>query len=99
MDLTAAVLLYFVLFGAIGMLIGGRKGRPIAGLLWAMVLGPIGWLLMALLPAASANTVKAGSCPHCGGVVAIDQAKCNHCGNALTWIKGKAYRPSRPVAA
>jgi hypothetical protein len=62
-----------------------------------MVLGPIGWLLMALLPAR--GTTKATTCPHCDGVLPINQAVCNHCGNRLTWISGKAYRPSRAAAA
>lgn len=50
METVVAYLVYFVLFGAIGFLIGQRKGRPFAGLVWAMILGPFGWLLMALLP-------------------------------------------------
>jgi len=55
MDGFILLLLYFICFGAIGWLIGQRKGRPVAGLLWSMVLGPIGWLLMFLLPAASSG--------------------------------------------
>lgn len=50
METVVLYLVYFVLFGAIGFLIGQRKGRPFAGLVWAMILGPFGWLLMALLP-------------------------------------------------
>ncbi len=50
METIVLCLVYFVLFGAIGFLIGQRKGRPFAGLVWAMILGPFGWLLMALLP-------------------------------------------------
>lgn len=44
------VLLYFILFGAIGLDIGQRKGRPLAGLIWSMLLGPIGWLLIFIGP-------------------------------------------------
>ena len=40
----------FICFGAPGFLIGAKKGRPLAGLLWGMVLGPIGWLVVWLGP-------------------------------------------------
>jgi hypothetical protein len=40
---------------------------------------------------------RATNCPHCGQLVPIDQEQCNHCLNRITWIKGKAYRPSRPA--
>lgn len=90
------LLVCFILFGAIGWLIGQRRGRPVAGLLWAMLLGPIGWLLMFLLP--SQASPKATACPHCGGVLPVQQVKCNHCGNVVTWMRGRAYRPSRAVA-
>lgn len=50
MDLFVLTLLWFVLFGAIGMLIGAKKGRALAGLVFSMLLGPIGWLLIFLGP-------------------------------------------------
>lgn len=83
----------FIFFGAIGVLIGQRKGRPLAGMVWGMLLGPFGWLLMALLPHSGA--AKRRACPHCGGVVALEQTRCNHCGNAIRWYQGKAFKPSR----
>lgn len=86
-------LAYFVVFGAIGALIGQRKNRAFAGFLWAMILGPIGWLLMALLPPAKNG--KATDCPHCGGVLPLNQSTCNHCGNKVTWLGTRPVRPSR----
>lgn len=50
MDLFVFTLSWFVLFGAIGLLIGSRKGRAAAGLIFSMLLGPIGWLLIFLGP-------------------------------------------------
>jgi hypothetical protein len=50
MDILFSLLVAFVLFGAIGMLIGQTKGRPTAGLIFSMLLGPIGWLLIFLGP-------------------------------------------------
>jgi hypothetical protein len=47
--------------GLVGWLIGNFvKGRPIAGLVWGLVLGPPGWLVLLMLyPGAI-------PCPHCG---------------------------------
>jgi hypothetical protein len=40
-----------VAFGAIGALIGWwRDGRWLAGLAWGLVLGPLGWLVIAFGP-------------------------------------------------
>lgn len=93
MDGFVIFLMYFIVFGSIGMLIGQKKGRVMAGLIWAMLLGPIGWLLVFMGP--DANAPKAAKCPICAGVVPVNQGQCNHCKNSLTWIKGKPYRPLR----
>lgn len=84
MTKTALLLAYFVIFGAIGMLIGVRKGRVVAGLIWAMLLGPIGWLIVLLGPNMTAP--KAVPCPFCAGAVPINQSQCNHCKNNLRWL-------------
>jgi hypothetical protein len=57
-----------------------------------MVLGPFGWLLVALLP--SAHEAKSARCPHCAGVLAVGSAQCGHCRNRVTWIRGRAVKPS-----
>lgn len=93
MNAIALLLAYFVIFGAVGMLIGQRKGRALAGLIWAMLLGPIGWAIVALGP--NMNAPKAVPCPFCAGAVPMNQAQCNHCKNALKWINGKVFRPAR----
>lgn len=95
-ETTAALTFYFVVVGAIGTLIGQRKQRPVGGLLWALVLGPIGWLFMFLLPAAKSS--KATTCPHCEGVLPFQQAACNHCGNRVTWLGQRPVKPSRAAA-
>jgi hypothetical protein len=93
MNLIVGILVYFVFFGSIGMLIGQRKGRAFAGFVWAMLLGPLGWLLVILGP--DMNAVKSTKCPHCGGVLPLNQGKCNHCENQIRWIQGRAFRPPR----
>lgn len=92
-------LLFFAVWafmmGGVGYLIGMNKGRPTAGVVWALILGPIGWLIMLLVPGSGGR--RATQCPHCGGVLPLQQPKCNHCGNAVTWIRDRAVRPSRAV--
>ncbi|MEO7916368.1 MAG: hypothetical protein ABIR16_01895 [Dokdonella sp.] len=38
-----------VFFIAVGALIGWRKGRLKAGIIWSAVLGPLGWLVVVLM--------------------------------------------------
>lgn len=38
-----------VFFIAVGAWIGWRKGRLKAGIIWSAVLGPFGWLVVALM--------------------------------------------------
>lgn len=38
-----------VFFVAIGAAIGFAKGRVVAGVVWSAVLGPFGWLVVALM--------------------------------------------------
>ncbi len=92
-DLFVFLLLGFVLFGAVGLLIGQRKGRPLAGLIWAMVLGPIGWLLILLGP--SRQDLNSTPCPHCGAALPIGEASCRQCGNPVRWLKRQAIKPPR----
>ncbi len=87
----------YLIYGAItlagAIALGVWKGRILASLVWSAVLGPIGWVIVALGPNLTAK--KSGDCPHCGGVVPISQTLCNHCGNKVLWIQGKARKPSR----
>ena len=91
------VLTYFVVFGAVGLLIGQHKGRALAGLFWAMILGPIGWLIIALGP--NFNEQKSKPCPHCGLVLPVNQKECNHCKNRVMWVKDRAYKQPPPASS
>lgn len=86
-------LVWFVVFGGVGMLIGQRRGRTLAGLVWAMLLGPIGWLIVMFGPDLSKP--KAAACPHCDGVLPVLQRTCNHCRNRVTWMNGRPVKASR----
>ncbi|HPG94626.1 MAG TPA: hypothetical protein PLR28_08745 [Dokdonella sp.] len=57
-----------------GALIGWIKGRLMAGILWAAVLGPIGWIVVAL------GRSNLPLCPECGKGNAAAAKACRHCG-------------------
>lgn len=46
----AAMFWWNLLFVAVGLLLGWWRGRWLEGVLWAWVLGPIGWIVIVLKP-------------------------------------------------
>jgi hypothetical protein len=58
----------------VGAIIGHAKGRWLAGLLWGVVLGPIGWLVIAL---SKGHYVE---CPECSRHNVPAAKACRHCG-------------------
>jgi hypothetical protein len=92
----APILFWAVVFGAVGQAIGARRGmRPIKGVLIGLILGPIGWILLALLPTSEEEQVRANRqqgrkrCPQCAEWVQRGAKVCPHCGYA-----GKKTSPS-----
>jgi len=61
----------------IGALIGKAKGRVGAGVFWAFLLGPVGWLIVAAGPNLKPK------CPYCKGTVIPSAVKCRNCGSEL----------------
>lgn len=80
-------LLAWVLCPLIGYMIGEKKGREVAGFLWGLFLGPIGWLLVAIGPDMRP------ACPKCKGAIPEGATKCQHCGSDLEVAQEKAYQP------
>jgi len=70
-------LLWFVICAAVGGAIGRAKGRPSAGTLFGFLLGPIGWLLVAIGPNMGPK------CSECGGNVVPGARKCKNCGSTI----------------
>ncbi|WP_425479729.1 hypothetical protein [Dyella jiangningensis] len=46
----AALFWWNVAFVAVGALIGWWRGRLLEGIVWAAVLGPLGWIVVSLRP-------------------------------------------------
>lgn len=63
-----------VVCAVVGALVGSVKGRWLAGLIWGALLGPIGWLIVAL---SKSGFVE---CPECGRPNAPAAKVCRHCG-------------------
>ena len=73
-----SVVFFWGLFTIIGALIGSIKARIGMGLFLGFLLGPFGWLIMALMKSHKAR------CPKCGGIIEEGYEKCKHCGSELS---------------
>ena len=71
------VLGWILIAGYIGRWIGSYRGRSVDGFCFGALLGPIGWIVAALLPDDGKK------CPQCLGVVPERALKCKHCGDEL----------------
>lgn len=75
--------IFLILGGAlvsagIGAVIGNFKRQSQAGFWLGLLLGPIGWIIVMLMPETGRQ------CPECKGGVPNDARKCRHCGSSLT---------------
>jgi hypothetical protein len=72
--MVAGLLFGWLICALIGAIIGQRRGVGIRGFMWGFFLGPIGCLLVALLPG------KSKRCPQCDETVRPGALVCKHCG-------------------
>lgn len=89
---TGLVLLVVGIDTLVGVLIGQAKRRVFAGTALGFLIGPLGWLITALLP-AGADSAQA-ACPFCLGPLPLKQSECAHCNRRVVWVAGKARKPS-----
>ena len=61
----------------VGYFIGKSKGRATGGVLLGFLVGPLGWLLVAVGPD------RRPKCPLCKGAVEAGATKCKNCGGNL----------------
>lgn len=78
-EFTGIFWIWLILGPLIGAAIGQKKGRTGAGFLFGFLLGPIGWLIVAVGPDMSPGRF----CPACKGKVPEGATKCMHCGTDL----------------
>jgi hypothetical protein len=71
------LVVWILIFGLVGALIGRRRGRIGSGVFWGVLFGPLGWLITALLKDLRLK------CSLCGGVINPGVSRCCHCGGEL----------------
>jgi hypothetical protein len=80
------VIVWALVFGAVGWYIGQRKGQPILGALVCICFGPLGVLISAVSntdkKALARQAARRGMklCPHCGKAMHQSVAQCVNCG-------------------
>jgi hypothetical protein len=75
-------ILAWVVMVACGGIIGNARGRLLDGVVYAMILGPLGWFLVYMLPPSFPP------CPRCGTPHRAKYPLCNGCGNPLpVWVQ------------
>ena len=87
--LLAPILFWGVIFGGVGQMIAARRGmRASKGILLGLLLGPIGWILLAVLPTSDAEQERSHQrqghkrCPQCAEWVKRGAKVCRFCGYA-----------------
>lgn len=75
----------WLLFGIAGAIVGSRKDQVIAGFLAGVLLGPLGLLIVILVPGSGFD------CPYCRERVKRGASVCPHCRRQL----GKGSNPVR----
>ena len=92
------LVVWILIFGLVGALIGKRRGRIGSGVFWGVLFGPLGWLITALL------TDLRPKCSLCGAAVNRGATRCCHCGGEISsgtlqeyerWKKSK--EPTEPI--
>jgi hypothetical protein len=90
-DLTTGwpILLYIIYVASIfiGQAVGEQKGRVYSGLIWTLLFGPIGLIVVLSLPESGERTNSdenyMKTCPHCGILILKAARVCRFCSNCV----------------
>jgi hypothetical protein len=85
--------IWIILLGAVGAFLGSRKGRTGEGLFLGALLGPIGWLIIAVMRGDRID------CPACRERIAPDALICPRCQTPLANGFVAARNPLAAAAA
>lgn len=94
MEMLIGVIIGGIFCAAVGAYIGSVKGNTSRGLWLSLLLGPIGWIITAILPSEQPQQPQRGSynhsraragrlCSMCGRANPQGSVKCTECGAAL----------------
>ena len=77
MNYTIPILVGLATMGLVGYFLGESKNRAALGCCLGLALGPLGWLILIVIPDPGPK------CPHCLSRVNSGATKCKHCGSDL----------------
>ena len=87
------ILFWIFIGGIVGGMIGAAKNRTEVGIAMGMLLGFIGWIIVAVMPA---NTPQ---CSQCLGRIPFGAKKCLHCGSDVPQPGNKSASSIQPETA
>ena len=85
------LLLFWVVMVIISTVIGNKRGQTALGFLLGFALGPLGVLLVLVIPAANRK-----ACPFCCELIHKDAVKCPRCQSDLSQVGGPSILASGP---
>ena len=83
------IILWLIIGVIVGAIIGDHKGRAGEGAVLGLILGPIGWLIVAL-GANHKLERETRKCPFCAELVKREATICKHCHRELTPVADQA---------